>query len=139
MIFINTDEQDRALGAAFQQNSLQRVMAGDEAEVAFAGVPGRVFKGKVRIVLDAIATGQIEAVGGLEDFGARSNSGRPLALIDLDEDTSGYQLPLGSAGEVAIYTRHLHHLALLRKILLRMRSWQNYVFFEGHGGGGHGH
>ena len=140
MVFINTDEHDRALGAAFQQNSLQRVKAGDEAEVAFEGVPGRVFKGKVRIVLDAIATGQIEAVGGLEDFGARPNSGRALAVIDLDQDTSGYQLPLGSAGEVAIYTEHLHHLALLRKILLRMRSWQNYVFLEGHGsGGGHGH
>jgi multidrug resistance efflux pump len=139
MVFINTDEHDRALGAAFQQNSLQRVKTGDEAEVAFNGVPGRVFKGKVRIVLDAIATGQITAVGGLEDFGARPNSGRPLALIDLDEDTSGYQLPLGSAGEVAIYTSHLHHLALLRKILLRMRSWQNYVFLEGHGSGGLGH
>jgi hypothetical protein len=32
----------------------------------------------------------------------------------------------------AIYTHHVHHLALLRKILLRMRSWQNYVFVEGH-------
>ena len=139
MVFVNTDAQDRALGAAFQQNSLQRVTAGDEAEVAFAGVPGRVFKGKVRIVLDAIATGQIQAAGGMEDFGARPNSGRPLALIDLDDDTSGYHLPLGSAGEVAIYTSHLHHLSLLRKILLRMRSWQNYVFFEGHDPGGHGH
>ena len=139
MVFINTDEHDRALGAAFQQNSLQRVKTGDEAEVAFSGIPGKVFKGKVRIVLDAIATGQIQAAGGLEDFGARPNSGRALALIDLDEDTSAYQLPLGSAGEVAIYTSHLHHLSLLRKILLRMRSWQNYVFFEGHDPGGHGH
>jgi len=108
------------------------VKAGDEAEVAFEGVPGRVFKGKVRIVLDAIATGQVQAAGGLEDFGARPNSGRALALIDLEENLSGYQLPLGAAGEVAIYTGHMHHLSLLRKILLRMRSWENYVFFEGH-------
>jgi multidrug resistance efflux pump len=132
MVFVNTEERDRALGAAFQQNSLQRVKPGDETEVAFEGVPGMVFKGKVRLVLDAIATGQIEAAGGLEDFGARPNAGRALALIDLDGDMSGYQLPLGSAGEVAIYTGYLHHLSLLRKILLRMRSWQNYVFFEGH-------
>jgi multidrug resistance efflux pump len=132
MVFVNTEERDRALGAAFQQNSLQRVKPGDEAEVAFEGVPGTVFKGRVRIVLDAIATGQIEAAGGLEDFGARPNAGRALALIALDGDLSGYQLPVGSAGEVAIYTGHLHHLSLLRRILLRMRSWQNYVFFEGH-------
>ena len=39
---------------------------------------------------------------------------------------------LGSAAQVAIYTKHWEHLSLLRKILLRMRSWQNYVFTEGH-------
>jgi hypothetical protein len=33
-------------------------------------------------------------------------------------------------GEAAIYTQHFYELSLLRKILLRMRSWQNYVFFE---------
>lgn len=43
---------------------------------------------------------------------------------------SGYQVPLGSAGEAAIYTEHFHELSLLRKILLRMRSWKNYAFFE---------
>lgn len=40
-----TNKADQNLGAAFQQNSLQRVKAGDEAEVAFDAVPGRVFKG----------------------------------------------------------------------------------------------
>ncbi len=35
MVFVNTDDRDQVLGAAFQQNSLQRVRAGDEAEVAF--------------------------------------------------------------------------------------------------------
>ncbi len=42
------------------------------------------------------------------------------------------RIPLGAAGQVAIYTEHWHHVSLLRKILLRMRSWQNYVFLEGH-------
>ena len=55
---------------------------------------------------------------------------RDLVRLALVDDTSGYQVPLGSAGEAAIYTDHIHELSLLRKILLRMRSWQNYVFFE---------
>ncbi len=42
MVFVNTDIRDAELGAAFKQNSLQRVKAGDEAEVAFAALPGRV-------------------------------------------------------------------------------------------------
>jgi hypothetical protein len=34
------------------------VKAGDQAEIAFGAVPARVFNGKVRQVLDAIAAGQ---------------------------------------------------------------------------------
>jgi multidrug resistance efflux pump len=132
MAFVNTDIHDQGLGAAFQQNSLQRVRAGDEAEVAFDAVPGRVFKGKVRTVIDAIAAGQIQASGALVDYGARTEGGRALALIDIDEDISGYQIPAGAAAQVAIYTEYWHHVSLLRKILLRMRSWENYVFVEGH-------
>ena len=73
MIFVNTDERDRALGAAFQQNSLQRVNTGDEAEVAFDAVPGRVFKGQVRFVQAAIASGQMQATGTLADYGAETD------------------------------------------------------------------
>jgi multidrug resistance efflux pump len=132
MVFVNTEGRDRELGAAFQQNSLQRVKVGDEAEVAFDAVPGRVFKGKVRLVLDAIAAGQLGATGSLVDFGERTSGGRALALIDVEDDLKPYQIPLGAAGQVAIYTEHWHHVSLIRKILLRMRSWQNYVFLEGH-------
>ena len=132
MVFVNTDAKDQALGAAFQQNSLQRVKAGDEAEVAFDAVPGRVFRGKVRLVLDAIAAGQIRPTGALVDFAERTEGGRALAVIDLVDDISGYQIPLGAAAQVAIYTEYWHHVSLLRKILLRMRGWQNYIFLEGH-------
>jgi multidrug resistance efflux pump len=132
MVFVNTEEHDKELGAAFQQNSLQRVNAGDEAEIAFDAVPGRVFKGKVRLVIDAIAAGQLQASGTLVDFGALTSGGRALAVIDIKEDLSGYQIPLGAAAQVAIYTEHFEHLSLLRKILLRMRSWENYIFLEGH-------
>jgi multidrug resistance efflux pump len=130
MVFVHDD--DRTLAAAFQQNTLQRVRAGDEAEVAFDAVPGRVFKGKVRIVLDAIAAGQVQATGALIDLGARLPGGRAIAVIDLVDDISGYQIPAGAAGEVAIYTEYFHHISLMRKILLRMRSWQNYIYIEGH-------
>jgi multidrug resistance efflux pump len=132
MIFVNTGKRDQELGAAFKQNSLQRVKAGDEAEVAFDAIPGRVFQGKVRIVQDAIAPGQLQATGSLVDVEQLTESGRALAIIDLKDDMSRYQLPLGSTAQVAIYTEHLEHLSVLRKILLRMRSWENYVFLEGH-------
>ncbi|MBO4223771.1 HlyD family secretion protein [Bradyrhizobium neotropicale] len=131
MTFVNDSQRDRVLVAAFQQNGLQRVRAGDEAEVLFKGIPGRVFKARVRLVIDAIAAGQLQATGTLQDVGLAVFGDRALAELDILEDMSAYQVPLGSAGEAAIYSEHFHELSLLRKILLRMRSWQNYVFLEG--------
>ena len=132
MFFVNTGPQDRELGAAFQQNSLQRVKAGDDAEVAFDAVPGRVFKGKVGTVVDAISTGQLGTTVGLIEPETRTTAGRAVAIIDVSDEMRDYQIPLGATAQVAIYTEHWHHLSLLRKVLLRMRSWQNYVFLEGH-------
>ncbi|MBR0895143.1 HlyD family secretion protein [Bradyrhizobium tropiciagri] len=141
MAFVNTDPKDKALTGAFWQNSLQRVKSGDRAEVAFAAVPGRVFRGKVGTVIDAIPTGQLPPSGTLIDVGSLPEGGRALATINLTDDVSGYNLPLGAACQIAIYTEHMEGLSLLRMILLRIRSWENYVFTEeGEGsGGGHGH
>jgi multidrug resistance efflux pump len=130
MVFVHKDDQE--LAAGFQQNALQRVRAGDEAEIAFDGLPGQILKGKVKYVLDAIATGQFQATGVLQDMGADVPGGRAVAIIDITDDTSGYNLPGGSAAQVALYTPYAHHFAIIRRILLRMRSWENYVFLEGH-------
>jgi multidrug resistance efflux pump len=134
MVFVHKDDQK--LAAGFQQNALQRIRTGDEAEVAFDAIPGRVFKAKVQHVIDAIALGQLQATGTLQDMGAAIPGGRAVATIDIEEDTSGYNIPGGAAAQVAVYTPYAHHFALIRKILLRMRSWENFVFLEGHGGGG---
>ena len=134
MVFVHKDDQE--LAAGFQQNALQRVRAGDEAEIAFDALPGQILKGQVKYVLDAIATGQLQATGALQDMGADVPGGRAVAIIDIKDDTSSYNLPGGSAAQVALYTPYAHHFAIIRRILLRMRSWENYVFLEGHGGGG---
>jgi multidrug resistance efflux pump len=130
MVFVHTDDQQ--LAAGFQQNSLQRVRAGDEAEIAFDALPGQIIKGQVKHVIDAIATGQLQATGSLQDMGASMPGGRAVAVIDIEQDMSAYNLPGGSAAQVALYTPFAHHFAIIRRILLRMRSWENYVFLEGH-------
>jgi multidrug resistance efflux pump len=130
MVFVNVD--DRALAAGFQQNALLRVKPGDEAEIAFDGAPGRIFKGKVRNVLEVISSGQIQASGALQEMAERSQEGRAIAIIGLEAAVTDYKFPGGSAAQVALYTPHWHHFAIIRRILLRMRSWQNYIFLEGH-------
>jgi multidrug resistance efflux pump len=130
MTFVHSD--DRVLAGAFQQNALQRVREGDDAEIAFDAVPGRIFRGKVQTVIGAIAQGQIQAGGVLIDPSQIKGEGRALALIEITDDISQYQIPMGAVADVALLTHHFHHVALIRRVLLRMISWRNYVYTEGH-------
>lgn len=51
-------------------------------------------------------------------------------LIELEEDISGYTLPGGASAQVAVYTDEFSHVAIIRKVLLRMQSWLHYVAFD---------
>ena len=132
MTFIHSESGDRVLVGAFWQNSLQRIQAGDEVEVVYKAVPGRVFKGKVERILPVLAQGQVSTGGALGTVESVPMPGRVPVVIKLEDDTSPYHLPAGVVGAAAIYTKHWHHVAIMRKILLRMVSWQNYIFGELH-------
>lgn len=130
MIFI-PKEKPMFVGA-FLQNSAQRIEQGSDAEIILPAVPGRFFKGKVSTVGAYITQGQLQPSGNLIDPEQIKGEGRMLVVIDFTDDLSKYQIVPGSNGEVAIYTHHMHHLAILRKVLLRMNSWLNYIFSDGH-------
>ena len=102
MVFIHSGAN--LLSASFPQNALQRVHENDEAEIAFDAIPGRIFQAKVLIVTDAISQGQVQASGTLIDPENRSKErGRAVAKLELTDNISGYQLPAGSSGQVAVY------------------------------------
>ena len=128
MVFVH-DEQVPMV-AAFRQNSALRLRPGYEAEIVFPGIPGRVFKGKVRQVLPNIAEGQIQTSGNLINTQAFQAVGRIPVLIDIEDDMSEFELPTGSRAQVAVYSDHWHHVAIMRQILLRMSSWQNYLYLD---------
>jgi multidrug resistance efflux pump len=130
MVFVHAEGQH--LVAAFQQNALQRINVGDPAEVAFDAIPGRIFHGKVKLMIDVVSQGQLQPTGELLNPESRLGSGRALTEIHITDDMSAFHLPGGAVAQVAIYSKHWHELALLRKILLRMKGWQNYIFLEGH-------
>lgn len=118
--------------AAFIQNAMQRVKTGYEAEIAFNAIPGKVFKGEVGRIVDAMVQGEIQAGGTLIDPASRPEPGRVLVEIEILDDLSAYQLPPGSSGQVAVYSEFAHPFKVIRQVLLRMKSWQNFIFVEGH-------
>jgi len=115
----------------YRQNSLLRLTIGDEAEVAFDGIPGRVFKGKVISILPALLEGQLQASGNLINPMAAPFPGRIAVRIEITDpafESFRDQVPGGAYAQSAVYSEHLHHVAIMRKILLRMSSWMNYLF-----------
>jgi len=129
MIFVH--KESKYFIGWFRQNSLLRLTRGADAEVAFDGIPGRVFSGKVEAVIPALAEGQVQPSGALISPFAAPFPGRVAVLIDItDPEFEAFEgtVPGGAYAQAAIYSEHFHHVAVLRKILLRMSAWLNYLF-----------
>jgi multidrug resistance efflux pump len=128
MVFVH-DEQAPMI-AAFRQNSALRLRAGYEAEIVYPSIPGRVFHGTVTQVLPNLAEGQLQTGGNLLGTQIFQSVGRVPVEIEITDDMSEFQLPTGSRAQVAVYSDHFHHVAIMRRILLRMSSWQNYLYLD---------
>lgn len=129
MIFIHNESH--YFVAWFRQNSLLRLNVGNEAEVAFDGLPGQVFSGKVEQVWPVMQEGQVQASGELFNYTRSPRPGRIPVLIKItDPDYQQYIhiTPGGAYAQTAVYSEHMHHVAIMRKVLLRMSSWLNYLF-----------
>jgi RND family efflux transporter MFP subunit len=129
MIFVSGE--DHYLVGWFRQNSLLRLEVGNEAEVAFDGVPGTVFTGEVTMVQPALAEGQVDPTGTLISPLKALQPGRVAVVISITDPRYAEYIdiiPGGAYAQTAIYSEHFHHVAIMRKILLRMSSWMNYLF-----------
>lgn len=129
MVFVPLE--DHSYVAWMRQNSQLRLSLGDEAEIAFDGIPGEVFAARVKMVMPVIAEGQVQPSGNLIGFTGSPPPGRvPVVLEVTDPDFEQYRslMPGVAYGQAALYSEHFHHVAIMRKILLRMAAWMNYIF-----------
>jgi RND family efflux transporter MFP subunit len=124
MAFIDTS--GTIVGAEIAQIDARHIKPGQDVEVTFKFLPGRIFAGKVESVLQAIASGQAQVSG---------QAATPVALqaapfvvrIKLDDQQLADSLPAGTTGTAAIYTDHVAPTHIIRKVLLRQVAILNYV------------
>lgn len=128
MVFVH--DQDARYVAFFWQNNVLRIEPGLEAEIAFDAIPGKVFTGKVEEVLPMMAEGQLKPSGTLITVNPYAETaGRVPVIISIsDPRFEAYQLPGGAFGQAAVYSEHAHHVAIIRRMLLRMSSWMSFLF-----------
>jgi multidrug resistance efflux pump len=116
------------LVASYPQKVISEIKPGMEGEAVFKMYPGRSFKLKVRRVLTALKEGELDAGGDILSVTPADAHGYVPVVFDYAEDVSGLNLPIGAQASIAVYTDRVHALSILRKIILRIKSWENFVF-----------
>ncbi len=119
--------------AFYNQNELHQVAPGNEVEFALKTMPGRIIKGKVDSVIWAQGQGQLQVSGTLPTAGpAPMPAGRYAVKFDVGDRDRDQFLAAGAAGDAAIYTDHLHAVHIIRKVILRVGSYLNYLILKLH-------
>jgi multidrug resistance efflux pump len=127
MTFVDNEYQIFAL---FGQNELHQVDKGNEVEITLDTWPGRVIKGHVDSIIWAQGQGQIEASGDLPKTTFVPPPGRFPVKVVVDERDKGVFMAAGARGAAAIYTEHLTLVHIIRKVLLRVASYLDYIIIK---------
>ncbi len=75
-----------------------------------------------------MAQGQLMPDGRLIRLEGVTPPGRVLVRLNIEDDLSAYQLPAGVKAYVAVYSDTWKPVAMIRMVLLRIMSWENYLF-----------
>lgn len=125
MIFVHADRPE--LIASFPQNTVQYFEPGLDAELAFKMYPGKIFKAKVKSIAQITPEGQLMPAGTVRTVSPAKSTYIPV-VFEYGDDVAALDIPIGAQVGVAVYTHHLHALSIVRKILVRIKSWENYMF-----------
>jgi multidrug resistance efflux pump len=123
-------DREYQIFALFNQNELHQVEPGNEVEITLDTYPGKIIKAHVDSVIWAQAQGQLDASGDLPRTTFVPPPGRfPVKLV-VAEESKALFLAAGARGSAAIYTEHLALVHIIRKVLLRVSSYLDYVIIK---------
>jgi multidrug resistance efflux pump len=126
-------EDEYQIIALFSQNELTQVAPGNEAEIALPTYPGKIIKATVESIVWAQGQGQLPVSGMIPQTGvAPLPPGRfavKLAIADRDRELF---LAAGALGSAAIYTERMAPIHIIRKVILRVGSYTNYLILKLH-------
>ena len=126
-------EAEGQVVALYHQNELHEVEPGNEAEFTLETLPGRIIKAKVNSIVWAQGQGQLQVSGTIPMSGyVAQPAGRYAVKFDIEERDRKLFLAAGAAGHAAIYTDHVVEIQILRKVILRVGSYVNYLILKLH-------
>jgi len=126
-------EDEYQIIALFHQNELTQVKPGNEAEIALPTYPGKIIKAKVDSIVWAQGQGQLPLSGMVPQTGpAPLPPGRFAVKLNIAEKDRDLFLAAGALGNAAIYTERMAPIHIIRKVILRVGSYMNYLILKLH-------
>jgi RND family efflux transporter MFP subunit len=124
MAFVETE--DTVVGVQIQQLYARNIAPGQPVELAFKFLPGKLYKGKVVALVPATALGQGQASGtAVQPVNIQA---APFAVrVEFDDPAIAAKLPAGATGTAAIYTSSAMPTHIIRRVMIRMTAWLNYI------------
>jgi len=124
MTFIDTSRI--VLAVQIQQIYKRHLKVGQPVEIALKTRPGIIYRGKIQAIIQVTNQSQILTSGTV--LPAQQIWAEPFWVrVDLDDDEAEKSLPAGAAGTAAVYTTSATMTHLIRKVMIRMESYLNYV------------
>ena len=126
-------EDEQWILAIFRQNEVRKIKPGQEAEVAFKMIPGRVIKCKVDSVMWATAQGQLPIGGASTAVGVAPIPPYSLAVrLLVDKKDKDVFLASGAIGAGAVYTDSGHIIHIIRKVIVRVGAKLDWLILKLH-------
>ena len=122
-------EDGQQLAVGIPQSRLRYIQPGQEAEVVLRVFPGKVFKARVNRLVDVNPAAQLTPSGILPQAPTLADPPFPYGVVlDLeDESVELGMIPGGASGTAAIYTDSVATTHVIRRVMMRMEAWMNYV------------
>ncbi len=124
MAFIDTSQT--VVGIEIAQINSRYIEPGQNVELTFKVFPGVIQTGRVETVLQALASGQARP-SGVAVSPVEIQSAPLVVRVKLDDEELASRLPAGGTGDAAIFTEHVRVTHIIRRVMLRMIAFVNYI------------
>ncbi len=124
------DAAQTRLVVGIPQYAMRHIKPGDPAEVSLKLYPGQIFTGTVEKIAWVTPEGQLSPSGSVAAAPSSANANRPFGVVptmDANDIVDVTRLPGGAVGTAPVYTDKVQATHLIRRVMMRMDAWINYV------------
>jgi len=127
MAYVESDHS--RLVTSIPQYLLRHVKPGQSADVVLKLYPGKTFTAKVDSIVPINAAGQLQPTGLVPTIPTESQPDQAYGVVLAidDPDLNLPYVPGGASGTAAIYTESAKATHLIRRVMMRMQAWMNYI------------